>query len=406
MSSLDERVIDNPLNPTTGDGRVKNRTRGAKGVLLLFVVLGAMAIAVPYVYGYIQSVINSWAISVAVIVIVYTPIALKMISVTVLDEKTNKLAFIDQIENEVSTLSTTWEIQDIKQMEINGEKVGYIDYINGIRVMAVKIVMGSTLNVEDSKLSNHFNVMTEFYDTIDSFGFTKDVRYDEESSDEDEALQFYYQAANDSGDEQYIKTFTRMLDYVQYVVKTYGSITSTIVIIKGWGPTKHLMAERVPSLLPILGGSDIVYEYFLMTGEEINEYISHDNAVSSFNIDDIKMKKYRNTSKLGETAVIEVRDREGNVTAQYNPRYDTKRKTSIKSIGTQRGEASRELTPAEKLRIIEEKRKKQEIKSNTNSYKEEEGESFTLGVNDETDLFIRLVEDSNDEEVVLGGKKK
>lgn len=406
---LKDRFIDNPQNIKRVGGDLPTSQSSNKNILLLIVVLGAMSLTFSTVWAYLNFYTGSTPLTVLIILVVYVPIILKVLSVTLLDEAGNKKAFVDQMENEISSLSTIWEIQNNKQVNYQGTDIGYIDYIDGSRSVIFRMVMGSTMGKHDSLIKAHYDSLEGLLRYIDNAGYYKDLFVVDESISDDEVMNFYYKSLHDNEDEKYVKTFTAMLDHIDLVTVVKGSVSVLYLDINGWGANKHIMFRELASLPEVLGNDNFFIEAHFLNELELNRFIADDNAINSFDIEELKLFKYRNSVNIGRTAVLAARDAEGNIVKTFNNKYEAKDNITVrsKSLG---GKSNKKQTDAQvkdesikRLQQLEQAKKKKQQPRETNiQFKHSEGEEFEVKRIPTKELFLQLMQE---DEVELGAPK-
>lgn len=397
---LKKGVIDNPLNIKRVGGDLPTSQSSNKNIFILIAVAGAMALTFSTVWAYLNFYTGSASISAFIIVVVYTPIIAKTVSVTLLDESGNKKAFVDQMENEVSSLSTIWEVQNIRETNSNGVDIGFVDYIDGTRSILLRMVMGSVMNKPKSVIKSHYGSLESLLNFVDDLGYTKDMYVADESISDHQIMNFYYKSLNSVDDAKYVKVFSNMLDYIDLVTKIKGSVAVIYVVVNGWGAKKHLMFKELSSLPDKLGGDHLFVSVEIADRMAFDKFISNESSVTSFDIEELKLFKYRNTVNIGRSAVLEARNAKEEVTKVFNPKFEAKNNVSQRNLGKKNNTLT-EASSQERLQQI--KSQKVSKSSSPKIYQEVVGEEFAINSLPESETFLRIMQSGG--EVTVGSNK-
>lgn len=343
--------IDNPLNIKRVTGDIPTTKSSSKNVGILLVSFLIMALTFNQVWSFTLFYLKSVWFSAILLGIIYTLISLKILSISVFEEKKQKKAYRDLLENKMSDLSVIWEIQDIKETEVNGEPIAYIDYINGQRSVLVRCVPGSIMNKDEDAPRYFYNTIQSALEFIDNAEYQWDLHVDEESIGDDKALNYYYSTLKDYEDEDFIEIFTEILDTIKYVGETRSAIHVVYIEIIGTGGQKTNMFSKLTPVIDALSKGTIFKEVdFVRTKINIDRWIAHKNGVSMFDREELIMNKYRNSYNLGVTSVLAAYDNEGNMTKKFNPDFDPARIVRKKSIDL----SSNQIRPVQQNALTEE----------------------------------------------------
>lgn len=346
---FEKAKIDNPLNIKRLTGDMPTTKSSSKNVMLLLVVFSITGLTIANAWQIALMYLKSPVLTTIVIGLLYGSVILKTFSITIFEEKKQKKAYQDLLDNKISDLSVIWEIQDIKEEEVQGDKIAYIDYINGTRTVLLRCVPGSVLNRGPEAPKYHYNALERLFKEIDDLGYGHDIYVKEEASRDDEALNFYYDSLKNVTDPEFIDIFTEQLDTIAYVNELTSAIHVLYIEISGIGKYKHNMLRNITALPEVLSANTIYKSVgFVETKAELDKWIAEENSVAMFDREELIMNKYKNTFNLGVTAVLGAFDRGGNLLRRFNNDFDIKKMVRKKSIDLNSGgreEPAKVMTP-------------------------------------------------------------
>lgn len=325
--------IDNPLNIKRISGDLPTTKSSSKNVFVLLISFSVIGLTVNKVWQFSLFYLKSPVLTAIVLGLMYAVIIFKIFSVSIFEEKKQRKAYKDLLDNRMSDLSVIWEIQDIKEEEIMGTKVAYIDYIDGSRTVLLKCIPGSILNLDESTPKYHYNSLEHTFKYIDDLGYEWHPHAIEEAVTDDKALSFYYDQLKEYTDEEFISIFTEQLDTIAYVSEIRSAIHVTYIEITGKGKYKHNMINNLFSLPEIMGTNNIFKSVELVSKKsDLDSWIAYINSVSMFDREELIMNKYKNTFNLGLTSVLASFSHTGELIRRFNKDFDIKKLVRKKSI--------------------------------------------------------------------------
>lgn len=334
MSYFDRTPINNPLNIKRILGDLPTSASSSKNVGIILVVFTALAITFSRVWGFLLGLVGNPILSGIIIAIVYSFILFRVFALTVFEERKKKKAFLDFTENKVSDISVIWEIQNVKEYTTErGTKFAYIDYIDGTRTVALKCVYGSILNQQEDAEAIHVMNTTKIMNDVSAMGFTWEPVSKPIKVNDDKILNMYYKSMKEFEDMKFVHVFTQVLDTIDYLANNVSAVYAVYFYISASGRYKHGMFEKLESIpAKFRGQTSFDFVNFVDTEFEVDNMNADELGINLYDREELVMKKYRDQSSVGETAVIFAYDESDQVLKQFNKELAIERKVEVHSF--------------------------------------------------------------------------
>lgn len=324
--------IDNPLNIKRIDGDIPTAKGGPKNIIILVVVGAILSLSFNKVFAIVEALTDSVAMTAFIVGVSYLFIAFWTAHFTVLEGKKQEKAYKDLLDNRLNDLSAIWEVQDIRENVEFGTPIGYMDMIDGTRTVLLKCVPGPIVNQEVGKERIHYSTIEKVTKDLTDLKLQWDLHVVEEPSDEQAALNFFYDSLKDYKDPNFTDVFTEILDTIDYTVTMGSSLHVVYIEINAIGQHKHNLLKSISGLPIKMKKGTAFKEVRFLTKSEFDRWISHDNSVGNFDREELIMRKYRNSFNLGVTSVLAAFDNTGKMVRKFQEDFDPRKIVRKRSI--------------------------------------------------------------------------